>query len=84
MTTESATTLDMHHQLVRAKRALRRRLYREMGGATTVYVKIIAEHVPYNGKGDRFELETTFKDGKVCLYEVTVYGPGRSYRIWEI
>ena len=74
-------------QMERARRALIRRLTREMDAYDVmggVFAITSSEAVPYEGKGDRFEFGVGLSGGRQRFYEVTVYGPGRSYRIWEI
>ena len=78
--------IDPLLQRRRARRALKRRLYKEwkIYGMIGLVMVITGSSVPYNGKGDRFEFKVDYGHGKIRFYEVTVYGPGRSYRIWRI
>ena len=82
----SEFTTDTPLQMRRAKRALKRRLIKEGLFYRLLHSDCVIDGKPvlYNGKGDRFEFKVTFGSKKVRYYEVTVYGPGRSYRIWRL
>ena len=84
--TMTGVPIDPLLQRRRARRALKRRLYKEwkIYGMIGLVMVITGSSVPYNGKGDRFEFQVKFDSGQIGNYEVTVYGEGRSYRIWEI